>query len=806
MLRKDMAFTLVAVLSLALGTGANATMFSMVNGMLLRPLAVSRPHEVLTIAPLQPASSFDGLSYPDYMDLRDRTKTMTDLVASMLFRFAFSASPDSLPEVKYGLLVSGNLFQAMGVTPILGRVFLPGEGQVPGRDALVILGHDFWKDEFGADPNVIGRSVRLNGLDFTVVGVTPEAFTGMDELFKAAMFVPATMAPRLSLDPSNNALVNRDQRTFAVKGRLKPGVNAAQAETELIAIARGLEEAYPETNAGHGVVLRTEMEMHLRRMPQESGFMLMALIMGSLVLLISCFNVANLLLSRARTREIAVRLALGADRVRMMRQLLTENLLLGAAGVVTGGWFAWGAARLFNRIQVPSDLPFFIDIRSDYRVLLFSLAAGLLSVLFFGLVPAMRSSRVNLVSALKAGDEGAGFGGNRHWGRNLLVVVQIALSVVILVSATMIYHGFTRQLSGGAGLGNDRVLMMSFDPRIMRYNDSQIREFYRRLVDEVTAMPEVKSVAMGATMPFAINQRGLQTAVSREGEQHARDSEKDQILYNVVDEGFFETMGERIVRGRGFQVSDDEDSPRVAIVNEVLAARYWPDGQALGKRIQIEVEGELHRLEVVGVARTSKYIWLTEAPTDYLYLPLGQNFRRQRTLFVESRGDPGNMTGPIREAVRRLDSNMPVYDVRTMREYFTAWVVATADTTLYMIGSMGLLGLLLAMIGLYGLVAYSVSRRTREFGIRMAIGAAKSSVLGMVLRQGALLCAAGIALGFALSIPAGRALQSFVFGAASDWMPYILVPAFLLLMTLLASYGPARRAARIDPIKALRDE
>ena len=805
MLRKDAGFTLVAVLSLALGAGANSTMFSMVNGMLLRPLPVSRPGEVLTIAPKQPVNTFGGLSYPDYIDFRDRTQTMTGLVASTLFRFGFSPSPDALPEVKYGLLVSGNLFEAMGVRPLLGRAFRPEEDQVPGRDAVVMLGHDFWKDEFGADPRVIGRTVRLNGLDFTIIGVAPEAFTGMDEFFKATMFVPLTMISRLTTDPNNNLLVIRDWRDLAVKGRLKPGVSAPQAEAELISIAKGLEELYPATNEGQSVVLRTEAQMHVQHMPRESGFMLMAMIMGGLVLLISCFNVANLLLSRARTREVAIRLAMGANRVRLMRQLLTESLLLGAAGILAGVWFAWVAAHLFNRIRVPSDLPFFIDIRSDYRVLLFSLAAGLLSVVFFGLAPAMRSSKVNLVAALKSMDDLPGSGKNRHWGRNLLVVTQIALSVVILLAAAMVYHGFTRQLSAGAGLRTDHILMMSLDPRIIRYSDEQIKEFYRRLVDQAASAPGVKSITMAATVEFAINQRAFSIAVTREGEQ-SRDREKDHILFNVVDERFFETMAVPILQGRAFQASDTADAPRVVVVNDALAKRYWPDGDAVGKRIQIETDGEPAWLEVVGVTPTRKYVWLTEAPTEYLYLPIAQNFRRQRTLFVESHSDAASMAGPIREVIRGLDSNMPVYDVRTMEDYFSAWVVATANTTLLIIGSMGLTGLALAMIGLYGLVAYSVSRRTREFGIRMAIGAGKASVLRMVLGQGALLCLAGIIAGIVMSLPASRMLQSFVFGAASDWAPYVVVPILLMLLTLLASFGPARRASAIDPMKALRDE
>jgi putative ABC transport system permease protein len=808
MLRKDMVFTLVAVLSLALGTGANSTMFSLVNGLLLRPLAVSRPSEVLTIAPKRSTDSFGGVSYPDYIDFRDHMRSMKDLVASTLFRFGFSRSTDALPQVKYGLMVSGNLFRAMGVIPMLGRAFQPEEDQVPGRDAVVVLGHDFWRDEFGADPHVIGRIVRLNGVDFTVIGVAPETFTGMDEFFKVTMFVPAMMAPRLSADPDGNLLVKRDWRDFAVKGRLTAGINASQAEAELVSIAKELEQTYPATNSGQSVTLRSEMQMHFQHMPQESGFMMMAMVMAGLVLLISCFNVANLLLSRTRKREIAIRLAVGAGRAGLVRQLLMESLLLAIAGTIAGLWFAWAVAQLFNRIKVPSDLPFMVDIRSDYRVFLFSLAVGLLSVLVFGLAPALQSSKVDLVSALKSTDAGMAFGRNRLWVRNFLVVTQIGISVVILIAVTMIYRGFSSQLYGGAGFRKSHVLMMSFDPRLIRYDAAQGKEFYRRLVDQARAVPGVKSAAMGVTMPLALNQRAFFIEVAREGEQRSKDDQqKDHFLHDIVDEHFFETMAIPIVRGRGFLASDTADSPPVAVVNEALAEKYWPGESAIGKRIQIETgDRETRWVEVVGVARNCKYVWLTEAPTAYLYLPLSQNPWPRRMLFVESYGDAASLTGPIREVVHGLDSNMPVFDVRTIEEYFAAWVVGSANNMLYIVGSMGLTGLILAMIGLYGLVAYSVSRRTREFGIRMAIGAGKGSVLRMVLLQGGLLCLAGIIVGLAISFPASRVLQSVVFGAGSDWLSYAVVPLLLILVTLVAIYGPAHRASMIDPMKALRDE
>jgi predicted permease len=770
---------------------------------------VSEPSEVLTISPKFPDNSFDGISYPDYIDFRDRTRTMKDLVASSLWRFGFSATADSPPKVEYGLMVSGNLFDAMRVKPVLGRGFRPEEDQVPGRDAVVVLGYEFWQQELGGDTHVLGRHVRLSDVDFTIIGVAPETFTGMDEFFRAAMFVPAMVAPRFQPEPGNNLLVRREWRSFAIKGRLRPGVDFAQAEAELAGIAKRLEEIYPNTNAGRSVALRTETQMHFQHLPQEAGVAVLAMIMATLVLLISCFNVANLLLSRARSREVAIRLAMGARRFRLVRQLLTESALLGIAGVFAGLWFAWGTGHLMNRVRVPSDLPFLVDIRTDQRVLLFTFAAGILSLIVFGLAPALNSSKLNLAPALKSAGDGARAFRQRLWGRNTLVVSQIAISVVLLVLTTMVYNGFRTQFYAGAGFRTDHLLMMTLDPGLIRYEQGQINPFYRQLVERVQSTPGVKSVALGVTMPLALNQRSFTIDVMREGAQVRKDRgpKKDHILHNVVDEEFFNTMGISIVSGRGFDSTDTRDSQAVVIVNEVLANRYWPSEDPVGKRIQVETwDRGTHWAQVVGVARTCKYVLMTEGPTDYLYLPISQNRATQRTLFVQSNGDAAALSGSIRQVVHNLDPSMPIYDVRTIEDYFKGWVRGSADTTLLFVGTMGVTGLILSMIGLYGLVGYSVTRRTREFGIRMAIGATKGKVLGMVLGQGTALCLFGIVVGIVLSFPAGHALSAAIYTARADWTPYVVVPIVLILVTLAATYGPARRAAAIDPMKALREE
>jgi predicted permease len=810
MLRKAPGFALVAVLSLALGTDANSAMFSFVDALILRPLPVARGAEVLTLdgkgqAPINPVRS---LSYREYLDFRESCKTLTDFAAASIFRLAFSAPSDAPAKVKYGSIVSGDVFQTMGVRPALGRVFRKEEDEVPGRDAVVVLGYDFWQDEFGGDPKIIGRVVRINGTDFTVIGVAAEQFTGLDPYLKSALFLPAMMIPRLStgsLGPFD-MLEDRDYRAFIVKARRKPGVTLAQGQAEVTSIARGLAQAYPASNQDRTVLLRTEMQRRIETGPREAGLMAMLMLMAVLVLVVSCFNVANLLLSRAQSRvkEVAVRMAMGAGRARLIRQLLTESLLLAAAGAVVGLWFAWVVLIYLRGFKIPSDLPFMFDFHLNQRVLLFSSAAALLSVVLFGLAPALQSSKVDLVPALKAA--GGGSGRRRLWGRKLLVVGQVAISLILLVVSVMLYRGFRRQLFAGVGFRTSHLMMMSFDPGLVRYTDQQAGEFYRRLEERAALAPGVKSVATTNVVPLSIMQRGFTLNVVPEGYQLPPGQESLAVLTANVGAGYFETMEVPIVAGRAFRSTDKDGAPKVAVVNEAFARKYWLDAQrAVGKRIRLD-DGQKSWVQVIGVARTGPYSLLTEPPTDFVYLPMLQHPGRYRTLLAASHGESASLAAPLREVVRSLDPKVPILDMRTMEDYFETGVVSQFNTILNMVGAMGLMGLTLAMVGLYGLVGYSVSCRTREFGIRMAIGADRRSVLLMVLRQGGALAAAGIAIGVGASWPARDLLKVIVHGADSDSMPHVAVALLLLAVTLLASYGPARRASRVDPVKALRDE
>lgn len=463
---RNPAFSAIAVLSLAIGIGVNSTLFSLADALVLRPLPVAHPAEVVSVLGKSPSESGGGISYPDYREFRDRSRSFDGLVAFTTSAFSFAAQREDLPQVETGMLVSGNFFQVLGVEPKLGRSFTPEEDEVPGRDAVVVLGHDFWEKHLGADPAIIGRRVTLNGILFTVIGVAPQQFTGMNQYLRPAMFVPLMMFQKLAANPDWKMLTQRDDRELEVKGRLESGVSLAQARSELVTMAAALERAYPDTNRNQSVALMTEMQVRTLRDPSNIAMLAMLMTLAALVLVISCANLANLLLCRARTRtcEIARRLAIGAGRMRLIRQLMAESLAIGLTGCAFSLLFAVAGMAFLGRVKVPSDLPLVISIKMDQRALLFSVGVSLLSVVLFGLVPAVQASRADLVGGLKAGSDSRR--GHRLWGRNVLVIGQVALSLVLAMVAAMLYRGLQSKLTAGPGFRTDHLLLMSFDPEL----------------------------------------------------------------------------------------------------------------------------------------------------------------------------------------------------------------------------------------------------------------------------------------------------------------------------------------------------
>jgi len=807
MLFKNPGFTLVAVISLAIGIGANSAMFSLADALILRPLPVARPGEVVTVGFNASVSGFGSIvaSYRDYLDFRNTAKSFDGLVAFTNYSFGFSKGPDAVSQMKMGMLVTGNFFRVLGVEPEQGRAFRDDEDQVPGRDAVVILGHDLWEKDFASDPSILGRKVQLSGIEFTVIGVAPARFTGMDLYFRPSFFVPMAMWPRFVTNPKDRPLEARDYRALGIKGRLKPGVTVGQAQAEMTGIAKALEQAYPDTNKNRIVEVRTEFQRRLEQSPPDAKIAAMLTLLAMAVLLVACANVAGLLLSRApvRAREMALRLAIGAGRPRLIRQLLTESLLLAIAGGLLGLAVGYAGVDFLSRLQPPTDLPIQMTIQLDQRALLFSMTVSLLSAIFFGLAPALQTTRTDVISGLRtAGAETPQR--RRLLGRNALVVGQVALSLVLLMVSTFIYRGFQQVLGEGPGFRTDHVLMMSFDPSLVRYNEAQTQQFYRQVVERARSVSGVKSAAIASAAPMDPEDGGSMSILP-EGYQLPKGQDNPSVFGNTVDEHFFDTMDVQITRGRGFRASDNKGAPLVAVINEQLAKRYWPGRDPVGKRFRLDPpDGPW--VEIIGVTKTLKYLWIAEAPTEFLYLPLAQHPQSRMLLLAQSSGDAAGLAEPLRHMVRELDANQPVYGVRTFDDFYRYKAVGQPNVIIRTVAAMGVMGLVLAMVGLYGLVAYAATRRSREIGIRMAIGAARGTVLRMVLKQGLVLALSGIAIGLAASIGAQRLLNAIFDSNGRDFGTYLLVAPALLAITALAVYIPARRASRIDPMRVLRYE
>ena len=569
MLRKNPGFTLVAIGSLGIGIGATSASFSIADVLLLRPLAVPASSSVVAITPAKMGAfgADSAISYPDYRDFRDGNRTFEGLVASSLAAFGFSPDASAVAKTTYGAYVSGNFFRTLGVQPALGRGFLESEDRAVGRDAVVVVGHDFWVSEFNANPSIVGSSLRLNGVECRIVGVVPERFSGVDPLVKPALFVPLAMSPRLGQE---NILERRDMRWLSVKGRLKPSIGIAQANADLGAIAARLERLYPQTNRNQKVQVQTQLQYRVKYLPPQAIMAVMMTVLGICVLLVACANVAGLLLSRARarSREMAVRLAIGAGRGALIRQLFLENLLLAVAGGLAGILLAYSITDFFNGIPIPTDVPVSLKAVIDQRVLLFTLAASILSTFVFGLAPAFQTTRLDLVSALKSIDADSG-GRRRLWGRNLIVTGQVALSLVLLVVSAVSWHGFRDQLKQGTGFRTDHLYIAGFNTRPINYSAEQNRRFYKELLDRTRSAAGVRSAALASDVPMAFNFSNI--GVVPEGYTLPPGEQSLNVFNYYVSDGYFQTMGVRLLKGRGFLDTDQSSTPLVAVVNAQFA-------------------------------------------------------------------------------------------------------------------------------------------------------------------------------------------------------------------------------------------
>jgi predicted permease len=802
---KSPAFAAIAVISIACGTGANVAMFSAADTLLLRPIPVRDAGGLVTVGSLEPDTVIDIAlaSYPDYRDIRERTRTLTGLVAFQTNRAGIGLTTSSPRQMRLVSTVSGNFFDELAIPFALGRGFIAAEDAVPGRHPVVVLNDPLWNAMFARDPDVLGRTMVIGRTVFTIVGVTAASFTGMEGLRAEAAFVPIAMWRELLQVSELDPLTSRDFRTLTVKGRVRDDATLDQVRAEMAIIGRDLARAYPEAMAGRRFVAQSEFQARLSRGPVVGALIAILSILSLAVLAVACANVAGLLTSRAplRARELGLRLALGAGRGRLVAQLLTESLAIAAAGAVGGIALGYAGIALIQQLQFPSESFAIPEITMNARVLTFSLILAAVSAILFGLGPAVTATKIDLTSALRVGEAT----GRRRWrltGRSTLVAIQVALSLTVLSGAMITLQTFVDAFGSGPGFRTTQMAKLDVDAAQAGHSGVSAVAFFTRLADAAAGIPGVQSAAVTSAMPL-MNVEVLTV------EEAAFPSERDWAtapLANVVSERYFDTMGIPLAAGRSFRADDDAAAPGVAIVNETMARRHWPGESAIGKRLTLRGRHQAS-VAVVGVARDSMYLYPAETPQRMMYLPLRQNPRSTMVLLTHTAGSSAAPLPEMRAAIRRIDPSVPSYDAQTIEYFYATIAVNIARTVLVLVGGIGLMGVAITVVGLYGLVSFSVNRRTREIGIRIAVGATYARVMRMLLQQGLTPAWVGMAAGVFMSVVAAVALPALApFSATYDaWAVVALLPA-LFVVTLAAAFIPARRAATINPIVALREE
>jgi putative ABC transport system permease protein len=800
MIAKAPGFTLLGMLALAIGICGNTTIFSVINGLLFRPLTgVKEPARLVSVFTSDYSSGLYGSnSYPDYVDFRDQTDVFQSLAASQPAVFSFAG--DNEAEQLRGYVVTGNYFEVLGVSAQLGRTLQPSDDQATGA-LPVVISDTLWRGRFYSDPAVVGQTVRLDNQSYTIVGVTAVSFRGLRVGLPPAFWVPMRIAP-------NEAGSGRDNRGLEIVGRLKPAVTLAQAQSQLTTIAARLAQAYPKTNLGtlerpkdpKPVTVTQQSRLHPMAQVGLWRLSFLLFIVVGLVLLIACANVANLLLARAsvRRREIAVRLALGASRRRLVRQLLTESLLLALLGAVAGLILTQWTAGMLPRFFAPGDLDG-VDFSFDWRVLAFTLGVALITGVVFGLVPALQATRLNLIPSLK--DETGSYGQRlrRLALRNVLVISQLALSLVLLICAGLFVRGLRHAVQSDLGFAANNLLEASIETEGANLNEQQSEAFYQQTLERVSGLPGVQSATLVAFVPLSGG--GYRRGTAIEGYQR-QPNEDTEINSNIIGPNYFNTMGIPIVAGRDFNAQDRTGSPAVVIVNEVLARRYL-GGNALGKRLRF---GAGQFREIVGVVRNAKYRNLREEPLPFIYTPFAQEPQSGMTLIVRTAGDPSALLGAVRNEVGAINKDVPLFAVQTMTQRIGSQL-ATDRVIAVLLSVFGGCALLLAAIGIYGVVGYAVAQRTHEIGIRIALGADQRDILKLIVSQGMVLTAIGAGIGLVLALAATQLLKSLLFGiSATDPLTFVSVVVVLVGVALLACYLPARRAMKVDPLVALRYE
>ncbi len=798
MLARAPGFTAVAVVSIALGIAANTTIFSLVNALLLRPLPVENPERLMRIGATQRGEGFRALSLAEYQHFKKNAESFSAILAHE--PTDVSLSIDGTAESGWCEVVSEDYFSALGIQPALGRAFAAA-GENPGAPVTVVS-HALWQRRLGGDPRAIGKTLRLNGKLFTVVGIAPRSFSGTFPGFLIDLWIPLGM---------QGTVRSSGESSVMAIGRLADGASPAQARSELQTLMMQLQDARAEseqsdTGGQRGVSLAGAEGVHPFAAQIVRAFLILLSGAVALVLLMGCANVANLLLARAAARqtEIGIRLALGASRRRLIQQLLTESVLLGLLGGSAGVVLAIWMTRLLSAFRVPTGVPIAVDVKLDGSVLLFTLVISIVAGVIFGLAPAFQSAHAQVVGALK-GEAGTARG-RRGWLRGALVSLQVALCVILLTAAGLLAGSLQNAREMNVGFDPDGVAVMGFQLQQIGYDRNSASRFYEELGQRSGTIGSVQSVTFAYFVP--LGDRGDRTTILVEGYE-ASEGENLRMAYNIVTPGYFSAMKIPIVVGRDFEPADSAGSGGVAIVSESFARRFWPNQSPLGKRIRrtsVEIHGDRGQpLQVVGVARDIVRSF-GDAERALLYLPYAQNPQSLMILHARIAGDPAPALAGIRQLVREMEPDLPVWNTRSLRESM-GFSLVPARLAGSVFGFAGGVALLLAITGIFGVASYSVSRRTREIGIRMALGAQRGNIIALVLREGALRIASGLLIGFAGAVALGGALKGLLYGIGATDSPTLLVVAATLCATALAAMAiPARRATQVDPLVALRYE
>lgn len=806
MLAKSPGFTAIAVLTLAAGIGANTAVFSVVNSFLFNPLPVRDAGRLVVVA-YHTADDDDPreISHLDFKDLQAQNDSFTDMTAYMIHFAGLSA--DHRSKRVLVTYTEGNYFSALGIQPALGRMFLPSEGETVGQNPIVVLGYAYWMKRFNGDPSIIGKSVDLSGSPVTIVGVGPQNFHGTFYIVESDVYAPIGLVVK-NLDASKN-ITNRAERQMRVLAHLKPGVTIVQARTALQVIADRLEKEYPDTDKG----LRMDVIPEKLARPEASTASMWPIVatvflgLVGLILIVTCVNVTNLLFARASTRakEMAIRAALGAGRIRMFRQLLTESLLLSALGGAGGAALGIWIMKWIETVRLPGDFPLRTDLPFDWRMFAYVASIAIIAGLFAGLTPAWRASRMDLNVTLHESGRNLTGGAGQNRIRNVLVVAQAAGSLVVLIMAGLFLRSLEQAQKMNLGFKPEHAFNFTMDVSELGYDEQRGANFYRDVRERVRNLPGVTSASFAYSVPLGYYSHGA--ATWKAGEEGLPESEVPRLGYNEVSPDYFQTMGIELVEGRAIEEQDQANSHRVAVINETMAQDLWPKQDPIGQHFRFG-KNDSAESEVVGVVRDSKYNFIAEAPRRHFYVPLSQNYTSVRVLQVRSDLPPGTLVRAIEDQIHAIDPSLPVFDVMSMSDslqggngYFLLRIAAIFG------GGLGALGLLLAVVGVYGVISYAVSQRIHEIGIRMALGAQRENILSLVLSHGLKLVLIGLGVGLAISLAAARVVANLLVNTgAFDPVAYAVATSLLVGVAAIACYIPARRAMRVDPLVALRYE